>query len=750
MKLAELSQAHGKIPLLTGLLVIILFCSVYYFMPKSGSRLISSLDSQVFSSMFRFRGMERTTGRVVIVDIDEVSLKELGQWPWSRNILAKLVNRIEDAKPVALGLDIIFPEKDRSSPSNWLNLLEKKASSAVIPDIKKLKAKLKRQSNYNFDTILGNALFQQNTITGFAFVFSKSDALNVNSAPFVSSDISIVPKHLSFSSLNFIKANGVVLNIPDIDQGESQGFINVFPDAGGTIHAIPLFISFNSVPYPSLALETARIGLKLKEITIIASRKKINNKNTIIGIALGKRFIPTDNFGKITVNYRGPSKTFKYCSAIDVINGRCKSVLKDKYVLVGTSAAGLSDLRSTPFSNVFPGVEVHATVIDNILKQDAFKYDKFTETIIIYLIVILGGLALTIILTFASPLVCGISGIGFVLIVLGGNYRLFFMNHQLIGVMYPLISMAAVFASVTTASFFFKEREKAFIQKAFAHYISPTLVNQLIKQPEKLSLDGSQKEVTVFFSDIRNFTMISEKTSSEKIAKLLNLYLTAMTDIILDRQGMVDKYIGDAIMAIWGVPLDDPCHAENAMKAGLEMADALKRLNAKLQSMGFPKINIGMGLNTGIVNVGNFGTSTRFDYTVVGKHVNLASRLEALNKYYGTSFLVSESTMNMAGDKFYCRFVDIVRVKGMDEPVKIFEPICMGDPSRDIMTLDSAFCEAFSLYAAGQLGKAKEKFEKLSKQENRQVNAVFLERINDFMEKAPSYEWKGVYTFGTK
>ncbi len=750
MKLAELSQAHGKIPLLAGLLVILLFCVAYYFMPESGNRFISSLDSEVFSAMFRFRGKEKTTGKVVIVDIDEASLKELGQWPWSRNILAVLVDQIEASHPLAVGLDMIFPEKDRSSPSNWLNLLEKKAATAVIPDIRNLKAELKRRKNYNFDVLLGNALFQRNTITGFAFVFSKTSGVDRTKIPFVSAEISVLPSHIPFSSLNLIDAEGAVLNIPDIDQGESQGFINVFPDAGGTIHAIPLFISFNSVPYPSLALETVRIGLKLRKVTIIASRKKIKNKNTIIGITLGKRFIPTDNFGRITVNYRGPSATFKYCSAIDVIKGKCKSVLKDKYVLVGTSAAGLSDLRSTPFSNVLPGVEVHATVIDNILKQDAFRYDKFTETVIIYLMVLLGGLILTVILTLTTPLVCGIVGIGFVFIVLACNYKFFFMDHQLIGVVYPVVSMAAVFASVTVTSFFFKEKEKVFIQKAFAHYISPALVNQLIKQPEKLSLEGSQKEVTVFFSDIRNFTTISEKTSSEKIAKLLNLYLTAMTDIILDRKGMVDKYIGDAIMAIWGVPVDDPLHAENAVKAGLEMADALKRLNVQWQSMGFPKINIGMGLNTGVVNVGNFGTSTRFDYTVVGKHVNLASRLESLNKYYGTVFLVSESTMNMVGNKFYFRFIDIVRVKGMDEPVKIFEPICMGEPHRDIRIFDNAFQEAFSLYAAGKFKEAGKKFERLNEQENRQVNAVFLKRINDLAGRSPSEDWKGIYTFSAK
>lgn len=751
MNLSYFSQANRTIPLISGFLVIILFCTAYYFMPESGNRLIFSLDSQVFSAMFKFRGKEKTSGKVVIVDIDEPSLKALGQWPWSRDILARLVNKIEDSHPLSLGLDMIFPEKDRSSPSNWLDNLEKKTYTSLIPVIQNLKQNLKQQKNYNFDTLFGDALFRPNTITGFSFTFSAASGSDKDEVPFVSANINVSPHNVPFSHLNLSEAKGVVLNIPDIDQGESQGFINVFPNAGGIIHKIPLLVSFNSLPYPSLALETARIGLKIKNITIHTSENKIDNKNTIIGISLGNRFIPTDNFGAISVNYRGPLRTFKYCSAIDIINGKYSSLLKNKFVLIGTSASGLSDLRATPFSSAFPGVEINATIIDNIIKQDAFQYDRFTESMIIYLIVILGGAALTVILTFTTPLLCGSAGLAFFSVVLVGNYKFFFMNHKLIGVVYPLVSVTAVFATVIVTSLFFKEKEKKFIENAFAHYLAPSLVSQLLEQPEKLSLEGKEKEVTIFFSDIRNFTTISEKISSEKIAKLLNFYLSAMTDIILDRKGMVDKYIGDAIMAIWGIPLDDPFHAENAMNAGLEMAEALKKMNVEWTAMGFPQISIGMGLNTGIVNVGNFGTSKRFDYTVVGKNVNLASRLESLNKYYGTSFLISQNTKNMAGGKFYSRFVDIVRVKGMDEPVKIFEPVCSGQPSAEIKINDKEFQAAFRMYRKGHFLKSKKMFEQCKIRDKRQINDVFIERINAFIKHPPDKDtWQGIYTFSAK
>lgn len=742
------SQPVFKRPsFIVGCVLILLFCFLYPAVTRDAQGLLSALDAQVFSAMFGFRGETPTTGRVVIVDIDEQSLAGLGQWPWSRDVLAALVARLREAGASVVGLDMVFPEKDRASPLQWLETMREKVPGRLHPEISDLKEKLKALTLDDYDTLLGDELFRSRSVTGYAFLFSGEDTGKDRGQPFSSARIFIASEEIGFNKLLLPRASGVVLNISQVAQSETEGFINVFPDVGGTIHRVPTFILQDAIPYPSLALEMVRLGLEQDQIVIHPMGKESGGRHGILGISLGDRFIPTDTRGRIAINYRGGEGHFTYVSALDILQGRHGGRLKDKLVIVGTSAAGLPDLRATPFSNVFPGAEVQATIIDNILAGDALKYDRFTDTGITLVLILVGGLSITLLLASGGPIASALCAVGILMVFLGGNYYFLFLNHRLVGVVYPLVSLGVLYATVTLVNYFTRDREKRFIYKAFSHYLSPRLIDELVARPEKLSLAGEEKRLTVFFSDIRNFTSLTEEMGSNDMARLLNRYLTAMGDIVMTHSGMVDKYIGDAIVAIWGAPVADPDHAAHALKAAMAMLAALEELNPQWVAQGFPALSIGIGLNTDVVNVGNFGSTHRFDYTVIGNGVNLASRLESLNKYYGTSLLISEATRKAVGPGFFCRHMDTIRVKGMTTPVCIFEPVCEGEPSRKVLEESDRIEIAVAHYSARRFRKAQSLFKE---DITHPMRKVYLKRIDYFLENPPPEDWDGVFTFQQK
>jgi adenylate cyclase len=505
------------------------------------------------------------------------------------------------------------------------------------------------------------------------------------------------------------------------------------------------------VPYPSLVLEMLRTAQKIPQITIHASQHKDNSVHSILGVSLGNQFLHTDSTGQVTVNYRGPGLTFPYVSAADLLQGENSARLKDAYVLVGTSAAGLLDLRATPFSNVYPGVEVHATLIDNLLHNDPFQHDIFTEIGLTYTVIILGGLLLTTLLSYSSPLIGGFGGMTLIVLCLFyGNYQHLFLNHQLAGITYPLATIFTIFLFVTLFNYFFKDREKRFVQGAFGHYVSPDVVKELINSPEKLSLAGREKVITIFFNDIRGFTSISERMDSKQLGLFMNEYLTAMSTVIMANKGTVDKFIGDAIMALWGAPLNDENHAANAVRASLQMMQTLQTMRGVWAEQGLPPIDIGIGLNTGMVSVGNFGSNQRFDYTVIGDNVNLASRLEGLNKIYGTNILISESTLEALKGRFVYRFVDLVRVKGKTKPVAIYEPILEGEAPASLQKDLEEFQHAIDLYRQRAFDQSLRIIQQLQMNKPDTLYKLYISRINHFRQNTPPAEWDGVYTATSK
>ena len=600
-------------PFKIGCAIVLAATCLFYSFGNQKPKLLSALDNRLIDVLFTLRAPKSPSGSVVIIDIDDDSLAAIGQWPWPRDIVARLATTIHQSGARAIGFDILFAEKDRTSPKNHIDSIIDILAISVSAEERK---KILENPLLDHDLILGNSLAAMPSVLSYVFEMHQQDKKQTN-FPFPSVTIRPEPATTSFSSIDFIQADNAIINTDDISQAASEGFFNVFPDPAGTIRKVPLFMSLNNVPYPSLALEVLRIGQKEQVVTIHVAGQTRTDKRGILGITLGNTFIPTDHHGQLTVNYRGGVKTFPYISAVDILHGKKLSHLRDKYVLIGTSAAGLLDLRATPFANIFPGVEIQANVIDNILTGDPLTYDLYTEIGMTYVMVIVSGLFLTVLLSYATPLAGGLGGILCILAILSSSY-LFFMKNQIVGITYPLLSISLVFLLVTLSNYFFAGRERRFIRDAFGRYVSPEVVTEIIKNPANLALSGQIRNLTIFFSDIRDFTTISEKMTPDQLGRFMNRYLSVMSETLLENGGTVDKYIGDAIMAMWGAPLIDEEHAVKAVRAALVSMEVLKVLQKDFAAEKLPDIAIGIGLNTGDVNVGNFGSTQRFDYTVLG------------------------------------------------------------------------------------------------------------------------------------
>lgn len=732
-------------PFKIGLLVVLASVCLFYSFSNSKPQLLTSFDNRLVDTLFNLRGKTSTSNSVVIVDLDDKSLAKIGQWPWPRNIVAKLTAAIHQSGAKSVGFDIVFAEQDRTSPKHhldkFIDLLGMDISSEE-------RQELQEDPSLDYDLILGDTLADIPSVLGYVFETRRYSTPDGN-VPFPSATIRLDPSTTPLSSIDFIKASNAIINTPDVSQSESEGFFNVFPDPSGTIRKVPLFMSYNDVPYPSLALEVLRVGAGEQNITIHLSRQTQSKQKGILGITVADTFIPTDNQGQITVNYRGGVHSFPYIPAIDILQGKQLDMLRDKYVLIGTSAAGLLDLRATPFANIFPGVEIQANVIDNILNGDPLTYDLYTEIGMTYFMVITSGIFLTVLLAYATPLAGGLGGILCILATLSSSY-FFFIQNQIIGITYPLITISTVFLLMTLLNYFFAGREKKFLRDAFGHYVSPDVVTEIIKDPANLSLSGQVRNLTIFFSDIRDFTTISEKMTPDQLGRFMNRYLTAMSDILMENDGTVDKYIGDAIMAIWGAPLMDKDHAAKAVRASLVSMEILKVLQKDFEADGLPRVAIGIGLNTGEVNVGNFGSNQRFDYTVLGDNVNLASRLEGLTKVYGCDILISQSTKDALGEEFLCCFVDQVRVKGKKLPVNIYEPLCEGIPNPALLQEITDFEKGIEAYLQQDFKNAEQIFQSLFKSNPRKLFSLYLERIEAYNDNPPPADWDGVFVFTTK
>ena len=701
-------------------IVLVILALVVFFMDPHFLRFmeLKALDLRMVS-----RGQLPTTGQVIIATVDEKSLSEIGRWPWSRSMTAKLVDSLKEYGAKAVGFDIVFAEPEQSACPSADAILAKSVKSAKNVSL-----------GYFFHTSMKDV------------EFLSEEYINASGSLIGGSMYSMVREKGHEGDYNLITAYAPVPSIKAIaESGENCGYFNAFPDPDGVIRWSPLVIKFQDNFYYSLPIALLMQYLDYPMIVLNLAEFGVD------GVMLGDLRIPTDEIGRLLINYLGPAKTFPHYSISDIIAGRLSpELIKGKIVIVGATATGIYDLRVTPFSPVYPGVELHATVVENILQGNFLEQSAWTTFIDICGIIFFG-----MIIGIAIPRLKALQGILLVTVLLGGfvagNTIIFAKYNTWLNMVYPVLTMMTIYLVITVYRYFTEEREKKKIRGAFQYYLTASVINELLKDPTKLKLGGDKKDLTVMFSDIRGFTTISEKLTPEELVHLLNEYLTAMTDIVFKYEGLLDKYIGDAIMAVFGAPVDQPDHAMRSCRTALEMMATLKGLQQKWAAEGRPFVDIGVGINSGDMVVGNMGSNMRFDYTVMGDNVNLSSRLEGINKEYGTHIVISEFTYEVVKEEVFCRELDAVRVKGKKLPVKIYELICERKDAAEHEEYIGRFHAGLAHYKAARWDEGIAAFKSvLEIRPDDPPAKLYIQRCQDLKENPPEGEWDGVFTMTRK
>lgn len=700
--------------------------------------------------MFHVRGEIQGDENIVIVDIDEKSLKALGQWPWSRDKVARILYNLSDLGAAIIGLDVVFAEADNSSPKQMAEHYGLSAHN--LPD---------------YDAILAKAIEETPTIIGYVFLLSP-DAIEPEGHPKISS---MIIEHDKPSYSYLIKPYRPILNIASIQHSAySSGYFNTIPDNDGIVRNIPLLMEYDGVLYPSLSLEMVRLLLNEKKIEVYY------DEHGVTTVALGEHLVPTDFFGRLSINYRGSQNSYRYISAVDVYNKTVNPLhVKDKIILVGTSAAGLLDLRSTPFDNVYAGVEVHANAIDNMLHHDFIAKPIWARGVDMISLVVLVAITFFILLLPSALTSFALLLLLDVLVIVAHYYAMVYQG-ILLNTVLLLACVNILFIVGQAMNYFLEIKQKELIKHKFASKVSPAVMNDILSCGDDV-LEGIEKEITIFFSDIRNFTAISEAAGNPKhLIHLLNAYMNPMTDIIIKNEGTVDKFIGDAIMAYWNAPLSIDNHADKAVKAALEQLRHLKALNASLRenpefstiaamakAPSTAIIDIGIGINTGFAVVGEMGTTQRSDYTVIGDAINLGSRLESLCKYYGAHLIISEFTKSKLKEDYFFRSLDLVTVKGKNEPVEIWQVhdvVHLKDDQESLLQQSvekiqeelASYHEAIAYYRQARFHDALALFDALRQKEelsNTTIYSLYCERCLHYIEHPP-LNFNGVFAHTTK
>jgi len=573
---------------------------------------------------------------IVIVEVDEKSLEKYGRWPWSRVRQAKLIDRIVQAGPKVLAVDIFYPERESKKADGLLAKTLGKARGTIVMAA-------------GFDVAPGESIEPPDFLLDNAL-------LNIKDQSRLGQAVVVNKPKTSIARLSSQAMLGHVYSPSDLD---------------GKLRWEYLYIRYGDDVYPSLSLVAAAraLGKTTGDITVYAGR----------GVQVGDTFIPVEPAGRMRIDFLGRDRTFTYLSAADVLSGSFKATdLKDKVVLLGTSAISTYDFVVTPFSARMPGVEKNATVIENILNR---RFLKNIPVSLVSLAVLVTGLALSLLLPQMRAMHGLILSLALMAVFAAGNQYLFAYRGYYANLFYPFGNMAVISLFAGAYKYLTEERKAKELKKMFSHYVSPKIVEELLKNPELAKLGGYRREITVLFSDVRGFTTFSEKRKPEEVVEHLNEYLYEMTNIIFKWDGTLDKFVGDEIMAFWGAPLEQPNHAELAVKCALNMSDRLEELQAKWRAEGKEPLDNGIGLNTGDVLVGNIGSADKkMDYTIIGDHVNLGARVETLTRKYDSRVLITEFTMAkiqhlIDEGKLYrvdMKEMDTVKVKGKDIPVKIF------------------------------------------------------------------------------
>ncbi len=737
-KVSKLLEKFRFSILVSGIIVTLLMAGVYVFKPS----FIKLLEYKLYDFYFQKVYSDTRIDSVAVVDIDEYSLKQFGQWPWPRYRVALLLQKINVAGALAVGSDILFAEPDGTSPVVMQKALKKDLNVDIqfagLP-----------QGLLDNDLILADVLKKGPFVLGYSFVFSKGEITSDVFSPSPLNAVEIRQSGAAPGHHHLFKAKNIIPPMAMFIQKDgSAGFMNTLTDDDGVVRRTPLIISWQDKMYPQLSLATLLYAFKDK---IPAPVVKVTRQG-IKSIKIGDSIVPLQKNGAMVINYRGPGNTFPYISAGKILEDKINpDQLKGKIIFLGTSASGLKDIRVSPLDQVYPGVEVHATVVDNILSRDFIHRPDWVPGLEFICILLWGCITTLLIGWSSSALTLPVTFILGLSAVFGGFWS-FDKLHIWISPFFPMVVLVLNFSVLNMQKFWLSERQKKFFRSAFSKYVSKAVVDQLTDDPEKLSLDGEEKKVSILFADIRGFTTLSEHLSPTQVTELLHDYFTPITQIIINNHGTHDKYIGDAIMCFWNAPLDVKDHEQSAIKAAIEILDSLHDLNKKFEKQFNIELKIGIGLHSGICRVGNMGSDDIFDYTIIGDSVNLTSRLENLTKYYGLPLLVDETMLKTCPADLLTQEVDIVRVKGKDKPVRIhtiYSPTFDNYNQRIIEI--NAYKKGLALFRKKSFNEAETYFKQLSHTyPDQKLYAIYEKRCADYLENPIQEDWDGVFVHTKK
>jgi adenylate cyclase len=707
---------------------------------------------------FRTRGKIPPSPNVVLAVIDERSLGSEGRWPWPRSKFAALIDALSRDGAKVIGFDVTFSESDDNAQLALINGFARTVDSLAIDNPKVSEFIEDSRAKADNDRALVNALKRSSAAVVLGYFFHMDEA--AVGYKLDKADIERRLNGISASKYPLVfteeQADGVSPFIKSYaPQGNldlfaaaaaSTGYFTIVSDPDGRVRWLPLMIQGGDDLFPPLSILCVWHYLGKPQLAVHTDAYGVE------GVQIGDRFIPTDESGQLLINYRGPPQTFAHYSISDILGGRLPpGTFADKIVIVGATALGIGDIRSTPFTPVYPGPEIHASVIDNVLTGDFIEKPRWSMVFDLSAIVLLSS-----VVGIALPRISALKGVLVVVGIAGfyvvAAYELFARAHMWLNMVYPIFGLAGTYTMLTLYRYIAEERERKKIKDTFKYYVSGDVIEDMLSDPDRLKLGGQEKLLTVMFSDLVGFTTYSEKYPPSAVIAILSDYYNRMTEQVFANRGTLTNYIGDELMAIFGAPVEQPDHAKSACLAAIAMREQRGALAEEFAKIGRPPLRARTGINSGVMLVGNVGSKYRFAYTVLGDHVNLASRLEQLNRIYGTETIISEHTAALVANSFILRQLDRVRVKGREQALRIYELVAIANtvqPPKEQRVLE-LYPEAFEAYQQQRFAEALETFSQcLVLWPEDRPSRLMADRCRLYREHPPE-NWDGVFEHQTK
>lgn len=717
--------------------------------------LLEMVELSSYDLRFLLRGKQEPSATVVIAAIDEKSLDAEGRWPWPRSKIARLVDVLSQDGAKVIGFDIGFLEPEKNEGVRVIDRLEGRLQSLGLPSAELGEILNAIRAEADNDLALAHAIAHSTAAVVLGYFFhTETSGLGQGPDPeILETQLDrILPSRYPLvrlenpeqESVPVIKAVLPEANLDILARATPYaGFFNILADSDGVVRRMPLVIDCDEELFPPLGIQCAWHSLAPPFVEVKVGLQGVE------GIRMGERLVPTDETGRLLLNYLGPPGTFPHVSATDIIHGRVKpGTFRNRVVLVGGTAMGIiADVRNTPFGASFPGVEIHATLIDNILTGRFLSKPRWAGIYDLAAIALLGGLAGLLLPRLNAVKGLSLTGSLFAAHILATRW-LFTAHGIWLNMVYPLSALLLTHVGQTAYHYLTEERERKRIRGAFSRYVSDQVIREMLARPDRLKLGGEVKTLSVVFSDLAGFTSHSERLAPEEMIELLSDYFGEMTARVFEFQGTLKEYVGDELMAIFGAPLEQPDHAARACRAALAMRDRLAELRRSWTETGRPALRARTGINSGPMLVGNLGSRYRFAYGVLGDQVNLGSRLEGLNKIYGTEILVGENTVALLEGGFLLREIDQVRVKGRRQPVRIYELLGKAADSlpEDLAAALTAYEQGLEAYRVQRWEKAMEAFERAwHARPDDKASRIMFERCLHYREVPPPPDWDGVF-----